>query len=67
VRRISEIIEHESFELLRALAAAGVRTGVEVTIEPGGSGDGITLAVGGREHAIALAPETARMIWVEVA
>ena len=66
VRRISEIIEHESFELLRALAAAGVRTGVEVTVEPGGSGDGITLAVGGRPHAIALAPETARMIWVEV-
>jgi DtxR family Mn-dependent transcriptional regulator len=67
VRRISEIIEHESFELLRALAAAGVRTGVEVTIEPGGSGDEITLTVAGRQHAIALAPETARMIWVEVA
>ena len=67
VRRISEIIEHESFELLRALAAAGVRTGVEVTVEPRGNGDEITLAVGGRQHAISLAPETARMIWVEVA
>ena len=66
VRRISEIIEHESFELLRALAAAGVRTGVEVTVEPGGSADEITLSVGGRHRAIALAPETARMIWVEL-
>jgi hypothetical protein len=43
-----------------------VRTGVEVTVEPGGSADEITLAVGGRQHAITLAPETARMIWVEV-
>lgn len=66
VRRISEIIEHESFELLRALAAAGVGTGVEVTVEPGGSADEITLTVGARQHAIALAPKTARMIWVEV-
>jgi DtxR family Mn-dependent transcriptional regulator len=66
VRRISEIIEHESFELLRALAAAGVRTGVEVTIEAGGSPDEIILTVGDRQHAITLAPETARLIWVEV-
>ncbi len=65
VRRISEIIEHESFELLRALATAGVRTGVEVTVERDGGPAGITLAVGGRQHAITLAPGTARMIWVE--
>ena len=66
VRRISEIIEHESFELLRALAAAGVCTGVEVSVEPGGSAAEIILSVGARRHVIALAPATARMIWVEV-
>ena len=44
-----------------------MRTGVEVTVEPGGSRGEITLTVDGRQHAIALAPETARMIWVEIA
>ena len=67
VRRISEIIEHESFELLRELAAAGVRTGVDVTVETDPSWRGITLTVDGRPHAIRLDPAAARLIWVELA
>jgi DtxR family Mn-dependent transcriptional regulator len=66
VRRISEIIEHESFQLLRDLAAAGMRTGVEVTVEVDGNPAEVTLTVGDRRHAFALEPAAARLIWVEV-
>lgn len=66
VRRISEIIEHESFELLRELAAAGVRTGIEVTVEPDGPEGAVSLTVGDRRHALRVDPGAARLIWVEV-
>jgi len=67
VRRISEIIEHEAFELLRELAAAGVRTGVEVTVEADGPTGEICLTVDGRPHALRVDPAAARLIWVETA
>jgi DtxR family Mn-dependent transcriptional regulator len=67
VRRISEIIEHESFQLLRDLAAAGMRTGVEVVVEVDGHPGELALTVGERRHAIALDPAAARLIWVEIA
>jgi DtxR family Mn-dependent transcriptional regulator len=67
VRRISEIIEHESFQLLRDLAAAGVRTGVEVTVDAGARSGEVSLSVGDRRHALAVDPAAARLIWVEVA
>ena len=67
VRRISEIIEHEAFQLLRDLAAAGVAVGIEVTVEAGGPEGQVALSVGGRHHALSLDPATARLIWVEVA
>jgi DtxR family Mn-dependent transcriptional regulator len=66
VRRISEIIEHEAFGLLRELAAAGVRTGIGVTVEAGGPAGEVSLMVGGRSHALRLDPAAARLIWVEV-
>jgi DtxR family Mn-dependent transcriptional regulator len=65
VRRISEIIEHESFQLLRDLAAAGVRTGVEVSAEPDGRPGEVVLTVAGRQGALHLDPAAARLIWVE--
>ncbi len=67
VRRISEIIEHESFQLLRDLAAAGVRTGVEVTVDADGRPGEVSLSVGDRHHALAVDPAAAGLIWVEVA
>jgi len=67
VRRISEIIEHESFQLLRDLAAAGVRTGVEVTVDADGRAGEVSLSVGDRHHVLAVDPAAARLIWVEVA
>ena len=67
VRRISEIIEHESFQLLRDLAAAGVRTGVEVTVDADARPGEVSLSVGDRRHALAVDPAAARLIWVEVA
>jgi len=67
VRRISEIIEHESFQLLRDLAAAGVRTGVEVTVDADGRPGEVGLSVGDRRHALTVDPAAARLIWVEIA
>ncbi|MGO8687764.1 MAG: metal-dependent transcriptional regulator [Candidatus Dormibacteria bacterium] len=67
VRRISEIIEHEVFGLLRELAAAGVRTGIDVTVEADGPAGEISLTVGDRRHALELDPAAARLIWVEIA
>jgi DtxR family Mn-dependent transcriptional regulator len=67
VRRISEIIEHEAFQLLRDLSAAGVRTGVEVTVDADGPPGEVSLSVGDRSHALAVDPAAARLIWVEVA
>ena len=67
VRRISEIIEHEAFQLLRDLSAAGVRTGVEVTVDGDGPPGEVSLSVGDRSHALAVDPAAARLIWVEVA
>jgi DtxR family Mn-dependent transcriptional regulator len=67
VRRISEIIEHEAFEVLSELATAGVRTGIDVTVEADGPAGEVSLMVGDRRHALELDPAAARLIWVEVA
>jgi DtxR family Mn-dependent transcriptional regulator len=67
VRRISEIIEHEAFELLREMAAAGVGIGETVTIEPDGPVGQVSLTVGDRRHALLVRPDAARLIWVEPA
>jgi len=64
VRRISEIIEHEAFQLLRELGAAGVRTGVVVTVDC--DERSVTLRVGpDYGHPVRLAESAARLIWVE--
>jgi DtxR family transcriptional regulator, Mn-dependent transcriptional regulator len=66
VRRISEIMEHEAFQVLRDLGAAGVHTGVQVTVVSGGGT--VTLSIGGdRRHPIRLPDTAARLIWVETA
>jgi DtxR family Mn-dependent transcriptional regulator len=65
VRRISEIIEHESFQLLSELGTAGVRTDTEVTVQP--DGDNVLLSLDGGRAPLWLPLAAARLIWVEAA
>ena len=63
VRRISEIIEHEAFQLLSELGAAGMRTGTEVTVHP--LDDHVLLDLDGGLTRLRLPLAAARLIWVE--
>jgi DtxR family Mn-dependent transcriptional regulator len=66
VRRISEILEHESLQILNDLSAHGVRAGVTVTVEEGGTAGHVGVMVGeDSERPLWLTPASARLIWVE--
>ena len=64
VRRISEVAEHDAPLLLSQLAGHGVCPGVVLNIIDGGGAAG-ALAVSVGARTIALATNTARLIWVE--
>ncbi|HEV3231145.1 MAG TPA: metal-dependent transcriptional regulator, partial [Candidatus Dormibacteraeota bacterium] len=64
VRRVSEVSEHETPELLRFLTSSGLGLGAEVRCQEINKGGGTqTVRVGRREVAMAL--EVAGKIWVE--
>jgi DtxR family Mn-dependent transcriptional regulator len=66
VRRISEILEHESLQILRDLSEHGVRAGVTVAV--GQSVDASQVSVVAGEdlgHPLRLTLATAHLIWVE--
>jgi hypothetical protein len=64
VRRVSEVSERETPELLRFLATSGLGLGAAVECLEVNKGAGTqTVRVGGREVAMAL--EVAGKIWVE--
>lgn len=66
VRRISEILEHESLEILRVLSARGVGTGVTLTVAEGRRAGHLPVLVGeDLQHPLWLTPAAARLIWVE--
>jgi DtxR family Mn-dependent transcriptional regulator len=64
VRRVSEVAEHETPQLLNFLESSGLRLGVAVTSREVNAGAGtLTVEVNGRPVAMSL--EVAGKIWVE--